>query len=389
MILNDTEIRNTVSWWLPRMRNTGFIIYWLAIFLFLTGFASLFFIHVDISVHANGLIRPADEITMIKSPVSGVIDTIYFKEGDLVRKNSILLKLRDPVLLKKRRSNDMEIFQCRNFIRDIESLVSADQITEERVSLLETPLYRQEARRFISRSGEQAILLSKAIYETQLNETLAKSRVISASDLYEIRVQQKKTLSAVESFRHEQFAEWQSDLVRYKAELKQCYSIQEELKQVNEMNQIRATVTGRIQELNGLYPGNSVQAGDQICSLSPDGQLLGECYVSTRDIGFLKTGQSLTFQVDALNYNYFGNGTGKIYSIGNDYILADKAPVYKVKCMLNERILKLPNGYAGELKKGMGFQARIIICTRTLWQLLYDGMDDWLDPIHQPGLNNQ
>ncbi len=389
MILNDPEIRNTVSWWLPRMRNTGFIIYWLAIFLFLTGFASLFFVHVDISVRANGLIRPADERTMIKSPVSGMIDTIYYKEGDLVRKNSILIKLRDPVLLKKRRSNDAEIFQCRNFIRDIESLVSADQITGERVSLLETPLYRQEARRFISRSGEQAILLSKANYETELNETLAKSRVISANDLYEIRVQQKKTLSAFESFRHEQFAEWQSDLVKYKAELKQFYSIQEELKQVNEMNQIRATVTGRIQELNGLYSGNSVQAGEKICSLSPDGQLIGECYVSTRDIGFLKTGQSLTFQVDALNYNYFGSGTGKIYSISNDYILADKTPVYKVKCLLNERILKLPNGYAGELKKGMGFQARIIICTRSLWQLLYDGMDDWLDPVHQPDLKNQ
>ena len=251
MILNDTEIRNTVSWWLPRMRNTGFIIYWLVIFLFLTGFASLFFVRVDISVRANGLIRPAEEITMIRSPVSGVIDTIYYKEGDLVRKNSILIKFRDPVLLKKRRSNDAEIFQCRNFIRDIESLVSADQITGERVSLLETPLYRQEARRFISRSGEQAILLSKANYETELNETLAKSRVISANDLYEIRVQQKKTLSAFESFRQEQFAEWQSDLVKYKAALKQCYSIQEELKQVNEMNQIRATVK-QIQELNGL-----------------------------------------------------------------------------------------------------------------------------------------
>jgi HlyD family secretion protein len=120
--------------------------------------------------------------------------------------------------------------------------------------------------------------------------------------------------------------------------------------------------------------------GDQV---SPGGPLMGECYVLSKDIGLLKTGQAVRLQIDAFNYNYFGVLTGKIYSIDNDFTLLDKTPVFKVRCKLDDRILKLSNGYSGELKKGMGFQARFIICKRSLWQLLYDGMDDWLNPVHQ------
>jgi multidrug resistance efflux pump len=388
MILSETEIINTDSWWLPAIRNSGFIIYWLAIFLFLSGFISLFIIHVDISVRAKGIIRPTDERTVIKSPKSGIIDTIYYKDGERVIKNSLLLKLRDQVLPENLRLNDTEISQCRKFILDLELLTAADLISSERISLLKTPIYKQEALRFFSRSDEHRIMLLKANHELMLNEKLAADRVISPKELYDIRVQQQKTFSAFESFRHQQFVDWQADLVKYKAELQQCYSRQEELEKVNETNQIRAPVSGNLQELNGHYAGNSIEAGEMICTLSPDGQLIGECYVSSKDIGLLKTGQLVRFQVDAFNYNYFGSGTGNICSIDNDYILVDKTPVFKVKCTLNERGLKLFNGYTGELKKGMGFQARFAICNRSLWQLLYDGLDDWLNPGAQPALKN-
>jgi hypothetical protein len=114
-----------------------------------------------------------------------------------------------------------------------------------------------------------------------------------------------------------------------------------------------------------------------------NGPLMGECYVLSKDVGLLKTGQAARLQIDAFNYNYFGVLTGKIYSIDNDFILLNKTPVFKVRCELDDRMLKLSNGYSGEVKKGLGFQARFIICKRSLWQLLYDGLDDWLNPVHQ------
>jgi membrane fusion protein, peptide pheromone/bacteriocin exporter len=384
MIIEGTELKESVLWWLPSMRRSGFLIYWLVMGLFCTGFLSLFFIRVDISVRANGIIRPLNERTEIKSPVSGIVDTIYFKEGDQVVKNDILLELRDPALVEKQHLNESEIFSYRNFIHDLELLTSRKKITNALVSSLISPLYKQEALRFFSRSDEQQIILEKANHEFMLNEKLSGDKVISPKEFYDIRMQQQKVIASFASFQRDQFTNWQTDLVKYETDLNLCFSRQKELDQTLETNRIRASVSGCVQELNRLYTGNSIQAGESICSISPGGILMGECFVSSKDVGMLRTGQQVRFQFDALNYNYFGMGTGDIYSIDNDFILLEKSPVFKVKCHMNERNLKLSNGFTGELKKGMGFQARFITCNRSLWQLLYDGLDDWLNPAHRP-----
>jgi HlyD family secretion protein len=388
MILESGEIKDTALWWLPQMRRSGFIIYWMVTGIFLTGLISLFFIHTDISVRAAGIVRPIKERTDIKSPVSGIIDSIYFKEGDSIVENSLILTLRDPALIEKRRLNEAEISQCKDFIHDLDLLSSSVNITIKLVSLLNSPLYKQQALRFFSRAAEQQVVLSKARHETNLNEALARDKVISPKEFYDIRIEEEKTVSANKTFRREQLADWQADLMKYKSELKQCIMRQEELRQIYESDRIRCPVSGCLREMNGHYPGNSIQAGELICSISPGGQLTGECYILSKDIGMISMGQPVRLQIDAFNYNYFGVVTGSIYSIDNDFILLDKAPVFKVRCRLNERILKLPNGYAGEIKKGMSFQARFITSNRTLWQLLYDGLDDWLNPAHQTIFKN-
>jgi HlyD family secretion protein len=47
---------------------------------------------------------------------------------------------------------------------------------------------------------------------------------------------------------------------------------------------------------------------------------------------------------------------------------------------LDNKQLHLKNGFAGELKKGMTVQARFVVIKRSLWQLLFDKIDDWVNP---------
>jgi HlyD family secretion protein len=51
--------------------------------------------------------------------------------------------------------------------------------------------------------------------------------------------------------------------------------------------------------------------------------------------------------------------------------------------MLDNPILRLKSGQEGEIKKGMTFNARFVIARRSLFQLLYDKVDDWLNPLVQ------
>lgn len=96
----------------------------------------------------------------------------------------------------------------------------------------------------------------------------------------------------------------------------------------------------------------------------------------------VKTGQPVIFQIDAFDYNYFGMAQGVVSYIANDYIAQQQgqAPVFKVRCRLNTTKMALRNGYQNTLKKGLTFQARFVIGERTLWQLLWDKLDDWLNP---------
>ncbi len=85
-------------------------------------------------------------------------------------------------------------------------------------------------------------------------------------------------------------------------------------------------------------------------------------------------------QISAFNYNQWGLLTGKIIEISNDIQLVKEQPIFKVKCALDQDFLKLKNGYPAKFKKGMTLHARFMVTKRSLWQLLYDKVDDWVNP---------
>ena len=114
--------------------------------------------------------------------------------------------------------------------------------------------------------------------------------------------------------------------------------------------------------------------------ISPDSGLIAEAYVSTKDIGLLRTGANVKMQVDAFDYNMWGTLKGKVASISGDVFTDKGMPYFRVLCSLNTTALRLRNGTEGQLKKGMTVQARFIVTRRSLFQLLYDDTNDWLNP---------
>ena len=75
--------------------------------------------------------------------------------------------------------------------------------------------------------------------------------------------------------------------------------------------------------------------------------------------------------------------TGKIVDIGKDIELINETPIFKIRCKVDQKYLTLKNNFKGNIKKGMTFNARFKLTERTLFQLLYDKVDDWLNPSNQ------
>ena len=126
--------------------------------------------------------------------------------------------------------------------------------------------------------------------------------------------------------------------------------------------------------------GSFINAGEGFAEISPNTKLLVECYVNTMDIGLLRLNDTANFQIDAFNYNQWGLANGTIIDIGKDVEYMDNTMVFKVRCSLNKKELKLKNGYRGRLKKGMTLNAQFKLTERSLFDLLYDKVDDWVNP---------
>jgi hypothetical protein len=117
--------------------------------------------------------------------------------------------------------------------------------------------------------------------------------------------------------------------------------------------------------------------------ISPDSNLIAECYISPKDIGRIRKGMPATFQIDAFDHNVWGRVRGKVSGISEDVILLNDQPIFKITCQLDNISLRWKNSYRRDLKNGMTLKARFSLDRRSLFQLLFDKADDWLNPLQE------
>ncbi len=367
------------------LQRKYFSVYWLISFTTIFILGLLPFIRTDISVRSSGIIRPVSERTEVKPVISGIINKLNYEEGDTIQQNAVILSLKDPGTKSKTLLNNFEITQRQQFIKDLQLLSNKDFYKQDIEfqsinNQLTSPLYKEQATRFMHQKAEQDILLKKAVKELEMNTSLAKDKVISPKEFFDIQMQEQRQQSSRKALIQEQLSNWQQDLARYKLELSQYQQQTNQITTDASYYEVKAPVGGVIQGINNRYAGGYLQANEVICNISPSGSLLAECYVPASNIGLLKLKQEARFQIDAFDYNYFGVVTGKVQSIDNDYTVVDNKPMFKVRCSFDNTQVHLKNGYAGDLKKGLTFQCRFMVANRSLWQLLWDKVDDWLNP---------
>ncbi|HTE23882.1 HlyD family secretion protein [Flavitalea sp.] len=364
----------------PPIRRVS-TIYW-AIILFIGSVMILLpIIRVEISVRSPGIIRPDSERTVIRSLIPGIIEELYASEGQFIEKDSLILTLRDNLTQPKVYNIDYELNQKIKFIHDLELLTGFAK-TENLENLnISTPLYRRQLGRYIFQLKDQSASISKVRKELSTDSLLYADKVISKNEYFNKDIESQKLIAAFEAFQDEQISTWQHHLSQLRSEVSGLEAQRQGLLQEKMQYEIRAPISGFLQGLASKYKGSLVQAGEIFCELSPETTLIAECFVPTQDIGFLKKNQSVNFQVDAFDHNYFGVIQGKITSIDNDFTILENIPVFKVRCEFKRNMLSLKNGYNGRLKKGLRLQARFIIARRTIAQLLFDKIDDWLNPV--------
>lgn len=348
-----------------------YLIVLLAMFFFL---ALLPIIKVDISSQSRGIIRSKTDNVPLTSIVSGKIIWKNIKNNNQVNKGDTLLKIAKEGLETEKKTTDTLSNSISEYLYDISNILKG------KTANLKTTTAREEFNKFQSNKGELQSKVSLAKINYARNKTLFDKDVIAKMEFEKHQFELRFANQALNSFIKQQKATWESQKRDLEERVKNLNGAVSKI-EVEENNYfIIAPTSGTIESFNGMQIGSFVNASQPIATISPIDNLIVESSVSSNDIGLIKRFQNVKFQMDAFNYNQWGLLEGKVIDIDKNISIQDNQAFFKVRCSLNSKNIHLKSGYSTQVSKGMTLTTRYTIAKRSLYELLFDKVDDWLNP---------
>jgi membrane fusion protein len=251
----------------------------------------------------------------------------------------------------------------------------------------------------IQRLQNQLELRNRILQEyeaiTDRNRTLVARGAISASALSEhvvrllgarTSVQESENTLAMVVAEHETLPLARAQ-AQARAEMEQMTIIAElnaaeserAIIQSTQIFEIKSTLSGSITAVQARS-GQRVANGQTLFSVLPvDTQLQAEILVPSSARGFIQTGQTVSFMLDAFPYQRFGTLEGIITDISATVLphgaaplpVSTNSPVYRVRVSLAQQTL-FARGEERTLQPGMTLNANIILEERTVLVWLLD-----------------
>ena len=313
-----------------------------------------------------GKIIPIGKVKEIKMPMSGVIEKIEIKEGDLVDENQVLMRIESDtnsnLSITLEKSLNLKKLQ-------IESLNS--QILKNQVLYVENKKILKDKINIYQNISDryQTLLDEGAVSELNFLDQKTKLQSLKSELLqYEMDWTTKSKAQEV------QMQELKNSLNELEGRL-----IENNLNIGNKV--INSPVDGYIFDLKPVVSGYAAQMTETIVKIVPMGDLIAYLEIPSSDIGFVKEGMKVEISIDSYPATDFGVINGTITSIGTDALEPDPSEqrnqfVYPARIELESQKLKLKRGKNLDLKVGMSLQGNIKLRKVSYLQLLFTNFKD-------------
>ena len=353
----SNKIANSIT--LLIMGLSGLTLFWLT------------FAKTDQIIIVNGELQPTSRIRSIKLPISGVVEEVYVKEGNLVKKDEKLLKIDDGlnIEIKKNLINKIALKEEELKLKKSE-LENSVLILKNEINEINTILSieKDNLEKFSSVYEEGAI--SKIDYDAQ------KIKVLN----YFNDLNNKEILTEVKKSELSQEIKFiQDNLLNYKNQLEE---IQENLK----YSLIKSPIAGYVYEIKAKDKGFVIDSNQDILKIVPAENLEAVIFINSKDIGFVMAGQDVELSIDSYPSSDFGGVDGIIRFISANSRKIDNRDsnlFYEAKVKLNNQLLELNSGKNLSLKPGMSLTANIKLRRLSYLQLLFSIFSDKSKSIQQ------
>ena len=326
---------------------------------------------------AKGIVITTAKTQEIQSVNDGVIEEVYVKEGEVVKKGQLLAKLDESQFQAGFESTKAKVATLEAAISRLKSEVFKKELKFTPLSL-EYPEFVSSQKELLKRKQEAlndeiSVLqggLKLAKDELNLNTPLVKTGDVGSIELIKLQRQVADIEGQIVNKRNKYFQESQAELTKSEQELST-------LKQ--ELNDKTVTL-GRaeiISPMNAVVNnilittrGAKVKPGDTIMQLVPADDLVIEAKLSPAEISFVQIGQKASVKLDAYDFSIYGGFEGKVKHISSDALMEKTAKgeeyFFRVLISLSGNQITSKAGKNVIITPGMGGQIDIITGERTV-----------------------
>ena len=365
---------NNIENLIAKNKTKSISIYFVVVLCIIIVFALLPIIKIDISSQSRGIIKSYKDNVPLTIIVSGKIVWQNLKNNQSVRKGDTLIKISKETLETDKFIQDTLSNTTKLVLNDITNVLYGNY------SALHTANIREDYNKYATKRLELQSKVSQATINYNRNKILFDKDVISKAEYEKFVFELQFTKQALSSYDKTQKSTWENQ----KKELTDKMNVINGSIKKNSVDShnyfILAPTSGTIENFSGLQSGSFINSSQPIATISPNDNLIIENNVSPNDIGLININQTVKFQIDAFNYNQWGLLEGKVIEIDKNITINEQEAFFKVKCKLNSKTLTLKSGYKTQVSKGMTLTTRYIITRRSLFDLLFDKVDDWLNP---------
>lgn len=240
---------------------------------------------------------------------------------------------------------------------------AAHRSIEETEGLLDNARRRYEMRRQLSEKD----LISKAQFLETEREYLERDRELSQQrSSLDLLTTEEETLRS-EGARQE--SDWRRTVMaRLSDERRKLLDLEQEFIKANEQSR-RQTITapenGVVQQLTVTTLGSVVKPGQDVLVIVPAlDELEADVTLFNKDVGFVRSGQTVEVKVDSFPYTKFGTIRGEVVNVSLDAVQDEKLGlVYPTKLKLKSQSIVV-EGNSIRLSAGMAVTAEVNTGTR-------------------------
>ncbi|WP_418510436.1 HlyD family secretion protein [Corallibacter sp.] len=373
-IFPEDILNNTVEYHIAKHSRKSNLIFWLIFLAIAAILIALPFIYVDVYSTSRGLIISEENPVTLYAPTSGRVTYYNLKENEYVSKGDTLLIVNQKILDEKRDLIDIQAEDAQEFINDLGFML------DKKFSKIKTKQFKKEYIQHSQEIFNINTLIKNSKTQFERADLLFKKNVIARTEFEKALLDLNKLKNDKINIINQAQLRWQKQLTEYEEKLDNLNSNKIQLLEEKNTYVLTSPIDGELINVQGFNKGSIVNPSNNIANISPVKNLIIESYVSPSDIGYIKEGVDAKYQIDSYNSNQWGFATGEIIEVGKDIITLNDAAIFKVRSSLNESKLSLKNGAEGNLKKGMTVTSRFFLTRRSLFQLLFDSIDDWFNP---------